>query len=37
MATHLKNIFAGGELVEAATCKDFLQVGKEELRTQSGN
>jgi len=37
MATHLKNIFAGGELVEAATCKDFLQVGKEELRIQRGN
>jgi hypothetical protein len=26
---HLKNIFEEGELNEAATCKDFLQVGKE--------
>ncbi len=26
---HLKNIFEEGELDEAATCKDFLQVGKE--------
>ena len=34
---HLKNIFTDGELVEAATCKDFLQVGKEELRIQRGN
>lgn len=25
---HLKNIFEEGELNEAATCKDFLQVGK---------
>jgi hypothetical protein len=26
---HLKNIFEEGELNEASTCKDFLQVGKE--------
>ncbi|MBE94929.1 MAG: death-on-curing protein [Marinobacter sp.] len=26
---HLKNIYAEGELVEAATCKDFLQVQSE--------
>ena len=26
---HLKNIFAEGELTEAATCKDFLQVQSE--------
>lgn len=30
---HLKNIFDEGELNEAATCKDFLQVGKEGTRT----
>ncbi len=30
---HLKNIFEEGELDEAATCKDFLQVGKEGSRT----
>ena len=30
---HLKNIFDEGELNEAATCKDFLQVGKEGGRT----
>jgi hypothetical protein len=29
---HLKNIFKEGELDEAATCKDFLQVGKEGRR-----
>jgi len=29
---HLKNIFEEGELEEAATCKDFLQVGKEGER-----
>lgn len=28
----LKNIFEEGELEEAATCKDFLQVGKEGER-----
>lgn len=26
---HLKNVFDSGELIEAATCKDFLQVQKE--------
>jgi hypothetical protein len=26
---HLKAIFAGGELVEAATCKEYLQVRSE--------
>ena len=30
---HLKNIFDEGELNEAATCKNFLQVGKEGGRT----
>ncbi|MFN0034813.1 MAG: virulence RhuM family protein [Saprospiraceae bacterium] len=29
---HLKNIFDEGELEEAATCKEFLQVGKEGER-----
>jgi hypothetical protein len=29
---HLKAIFAEGELVEAATCKDFLQVRQEAGR-----
>ena len=29
---HLKNIYAGGELEEAATCKDFLQVQTEGAR-----
>ncbi len=29
---HLRNIFQGGELVEKATCKDFLQVQKEGSR-----
>lgn len=29
---HLKNIFEEGELEEAATCKDFLQVQKEGNR-----
>jgi hypothetical protein len=29
---HLKNIFEEGELEEVATCKDFLQVGKEGER-----
>jgi hypothetical protein len=30
---HLKNIFDEGELVESATCKDFLQVRQEGERT----
>ncbi|MFZ4543416.1 MAG: virulence RhuM family protein [Saprospiraceae bacterium] len=30
---HLKNIFNEGELIEAATCKEILQVGKEGRRT----
>lgn len=30
---HLKNIFDEGELIEEATCKDFLQVRKEGERT----
>ncbi|MBI2967728.1 MAG: virulence RhuM family protein [Bacteroidetes bacterium] len=34
---HLKNIFEEGELSEAATCKDFLQVGKEGGRTVERN
>lgn len=34
---HLKNIFEEGELNEAATCKDFLQVGKEGRRTVERN
>ena len=34
---HLKNIFEEGELNEAATCKDFLQVGKEGGRTVERN
>src|SRR5438046_2963517 len=29
---HLKAIFAEGELVEAATCKDYLQVRREGMR-----
>ena len=29
---HLKNIYADGELMEAATCKDFLQVQTEGSR-----
>ncbi|MFO7868303.1 MAG: RhuM family protein [Bacteroidales bacterium] len=29
---HLKNIFEEGELIEDATCKDFLQVQKEGSR-----
>jgi hypothetical protein len=32
---HLKNIFAGGELVESATCKDYLQVRLEGGRKVS--
>ena len=34
---HLKNIFEEGELSEAATCKDFLQVGKEGGRKVERN
>src|SRR3989337_3927756 len=34
---HLKNIFEEGELSEAATCKDFLQVGKEGGRMVERN
>ena len=34
---HLKNIFVEGELEEAATCKEFLQVGKEGERTVTRN
>ena len=34
---HLKNIFEEGELVEVATCKDFLQVQKEENREVKRN
>jgi hypothetical protein len=30
---HLKSIYEEGELVEAATCKDFLQVQREGART----
>lgn len=30
---HLKNVFDEGELSEAATCKDFLQVRREGART----
>ena len=29
MTIHLKNIFEEGELQEASTCKDFLQVQQE--------
>ena len=29
---HMKNIFADGELDETSTCKDFLQVQKEEIK-----
>ncbi len=32
---HLKAIFAAGELSEAATCKDYLQVRKEGARSMS--
>ena len=32
---HLKEIFAEGELVEAATCKDYLQVRREGSRDVS--
>lgn len=34
---HLKNIYEEGELDEAATCKDFLQVGKEGGRRVERN
>ncbi len=34
---HLKNIFDEGELIESATCKDFLQVRKEGERTVERN
>ena len=34
---HLKSIFAEGELVEAATCKDYLQVRSEGRREVSRN
>jgi hypothetical protein len=34
---HLKNIFKEGELNETATCKDFLQVGKEGQRVVERN
>ena len=34
---HLKNIFEESELSETATCKDFLQVGKEGVRTVERN
>jgi len=34
---HLKAIYAEGELAEAATCKDYLQVRQEGTRTVSGN
>ena len=34
---HLKSIFAEGELVEAATCKDYLQVRREGAREVSRN
>ena len=33
---HLKAIFAEGELVESATCKDYLQVRSEGERHQFG-
>lgn len=32
ITVHLKNIFSEGELIETATCKDFLQVQKEGER-----
>jgi hypothetical protein len=32
MTIHLKNVFEEGELNEASTCEDFLQVGKEGRR-----
>lgn len=34
---HLKNIFEEGELIESATCKDFLQVQKEGARMVERN
>ena len=34
ITTHLKNIFHEGELDEAATCKDFLQVQIEGNRSK---
>ena len=34
---HLKAIFAEGELAEAATCKDYLQVRQEGAREVSRN
>ena len=34
---HLKAIFAEGELAEAATCKDYLQVRQEGTRAVSRN
>ena len=34
---HLKNIFEEGELIESATCKDFLQVQKEGVRKVERN
>src|SRR5712671_6731335 len=34
---HLKTIFAEGELVEEATCKDYLQVRREGMRDVSRN
>lgn len=34
---HLKNIFEEGELMESATCKDFLQVQKEGVRMVERN
>jgi hypothetical protein len=34
---HLKNIFEEGELIESATCKDFLQVQKEGVRMVERN
>ncbi|MEY3237753.1 MAG: hypothetical protein RI883_1854 [Bacteroidota bacterium] len=34
---HLKNIFEEGELIESATCKDFLQVQKEGVRIVERN
>ena len=34
---HLKAIFAEGELAEAATCKDYLQVRQEGTREVSRN
>jgi hypothetical protein len=34
---HLKNIYEDGELIETATCKDFLQVRKEGVRMVERN